>query len=268
MTKVFDDIARQKMVDSFYVDDFKYNNIPIKEMIIKEVDAKFARPFISTFHYSKTLPDSSKYIYAGFLNDKLCGIIVYGMGCGKNQYTSLFPDIKNGQYIELTRLWCADDMPKNTESKLISGSLKLLPKEIKFVLSFSDESRGHVGIIYQATNWYYLGINNGGKMLITKDGIEKHPRLIGIYKKRHPELKNKTNNYIMKLCGYEYKNGGKKHRYIYLRGNKKAKKEMYEHIKGMIKPYPKCDKAIGKNELQLINELSEHDKQTNIFDFI
>ena len=192
MTKLFDDVSRSEMVDSFNKEEFEYNNTPIREMKVKQIDCKIARPYIATFHYSKTMPDSSRYIYAGYLDNKLCGIVVFGMGCGKNQYTSLIPNIKNGEYIELTRLWCAHDMPKNTESKLISEGLKLLPKEIKLVLSFSDESKGHVGIIYQATNWFYLGVNNGGKMLITKDGIEKHPRLIGMYRKRHPELKNES----------------------------------------------------------------------------
>ena len=267
MTKVFDDISRKNMINQFVEDDFKYNNVPISKMIVKQISCKVARPYIATFHYSQTMPDSSLYIYAGYLDNRLCGIVVYGMGCGKNQYTSIIPDIKNGHYVELTRLWCANDMPKNTESKLISESLKLLPSEIKLVLSFSDESKGHVGIIYQATNWYYLGINKGGKMLVTEDGIEKHPRLIGIYRKRHPELRNKSTDYIMNLYGFTYKEGGRKHRYVFLRGTKKEKKEMYNQIKDKLLPYPKCNKNIGKSEADIINNY-EKDKQITIFDYI
>ena len=210
MTKRFDDFAREEMIDNFNINNFRYNNIPINQMKVKQIDCKAARPYISTFHYSKTMPDSTRYVYAGYLGDKLCGIVCYGMGCGKNQYTAVIPDIKNGEYVELTRLWCANDMPRNTESKLIAESLKLLPTSIKLVLSFSDESKGHVGIIYQATNWYYLGVNDGGKMLITADGIEKHPRLIGMYRQRHPELRDKSTEYIMNLYGFTYKEGRKK----------------------------------------------------------
>ena len=167
MTKAFDDKARKELVENHKKEDFLYDGVPVNQMRVIKVDCKFARPYIATFHYSKTMPDSTKYVYAGYLGDKLCGIVCYGMGCGKNQHTALIPDIKNGQYCELTRLWCPNDMPKNTESKLISESLKMLPKEIKLILSFSDNSKNHNGIIYQATNWYYCGQNSGGKLLIT-----------------------------------------------------------------------------------------------------
>lgn len=173
------------------------------------------------------------------------------MGTSKAQYTSLISDIKQGEYLELTRLWCANGMPKNTESKIISTAIKMLPKEIKLLLSFADSSKNHVGTIYQATNWYYLGINKGGKMLVTRDGIEKHPRLIGIYKKRHPELKKYSNEEIMKMYGWTYKEGGKKHRYVYIRGSKKEKRKMFNEIKDRVQNYPKLGFFIKQINLRV-----------------
>lgn len=224
------------------LEELEYNNIPVKDMIVKQVSVKFARPYIATFHYSYTMPDSTKFVYAGFFDDKLAGLVVYGMGTGKNQYTALIPNIQNGQYLELTRLWSVDGMPKNTESKLIAESLKMLPPQYKLIISFADPSRNHVGTIYQATNWYYCGTTSGGKMLVTEDGIEKHQRLIGIYRMRHPELKDYSNEEIMKLYGWKYVESSGKHRYCYLRGTKKEKKEMYKYIKDKIQPYPKLKK--------------------------
>lgn len=208
-------------------------------MIVKEVSVSFTRQYIATYHYTKTMPDSTKFAFAGYYNDKLAGIIVYGMGSGKNQYTAIIPYIQNGEYLELTRLWSADCMPHNTESKLIAESLKMLPKQYKLILSFADPSRNHAGTIYQATNWYYCGMSNGGKVLVTEDGIEKHPRLIGIYKMRHPELKQYSNAEIMQMYHWTYKESSGKHRYVYLRGTKKEKKEMYKFIEDKIMPYPK-----------------------------
>lgn len=120
MTRVFDEKARIEMAETYKESDFKYNGIPIREMTVRQVPVKFARKYIATFHYSRTMPDSTRFVYAGYLGDRIAGIVCYGMGCGKNQYTALIPSIENGQYIELTRLWCPDDMPRNTESKLIS----------------------------------------------------------------------------------------------------------------------------------------------------
>jgi hypothetical protein len=132
-------------------------------------------------------------------------------------------------------------MPRNTESKLIAESFKLLPSEIVVLLSFADLSHNHVGTIYQATNWYYCGMSNGGKQLITDDGIEKHVRLLGIYKMRHPEYKNISNQELMKKYGWTYKETGGKYRYVFLLGSKQTKKKNFEFIKNKILPYPKLN---------------------------
>ena len=240
MTKKFDDNARKfYLKNNLLFSEFNYNEEKVSSMKIKLINSKSARKYIATYHYSKTLPDSTKYIYACFLGGSIAGIICYGMGASKNQYTSLIQDIKKGQYLELTRLWCHDNMPHNTESKIISKSLKMLPKQYKLILSFADPSKGHLGIIYQATNWFYCGMTNNGKSLITNDGIVKHVRLLGIYKKRHPELKNKSNEEIMNIYKWKYIKNYGKHRYVMLRGSKKEKKTLYEKIKKKISNYPK-----------------------------
>lgn len=270
MTIRFDELARKEMHSAFNDSDFQWNGLPVRTMRVIPIPVKEARKYIATFHYSATMPDSTRFTYAGFLGDRLCGIICYGMGCGKNQYTSLFPDIKNGHYLELTRLWCPDDMPKNTESKLISQSLKQLPPEIEVVISFSDESKSHSGTIYQATNWHYVGVNKGGRML-AKDGIEKHPRLLSIYRMRHPELKDMPTEELRKLLGYEYVPAGRKHKYVYLRGRRR--RALYHQIKDRILPYPKFDKAVGLTEAEIIRNWSteidpEDSVQISLFDLI
>lgn len=252
MTKKFDDNSREQMKKEFKNFIFESKDVEVNKIKVSEISCKEARKYIASFHYSKTMPDSSKFCFAGYYEGEIIGVVVYGMGAGKSQYTSVISDIQNGEYIELTRLWCANDMPKNTESKIIGQSLKMLPKEIKLVISFADSSKQHCGTIYQATNWNYLGCNSGGKVLVCEDGIVKHTRLLGIYKQRHPELKKMKNEEIMDMYGWKYAEGGKKHRYVYLRGNKKDKKIMLKEIEERILPYP-------KNENIIKNSLSEQE---------
>ena len=240
MTKVFDDNARNDYAANLSLfSEFNYNDESVKSMIVKEINKGDARKYISTYHYSKTFPDSTMYVFAGFYGSEIAGIICYGMGASKNQYTAIIPKIKKDEYLELTRLWSPDSMPKNTESKLIAESLKMLPLKYKLIISFADPSQGHLGIIYQATNWLYCGMSNKGKCLITKDGITKHLRLIGIYKKRHPELKNKTNQEIMDIYGWKYEKSYGKHRYVMIRGTRKEKKKLISIMSKKIKDYPK-----------------------------
>lgn len=253
ITKFFDDNARNNIIHNINIKDYNVSSIDLKEVEIRLIEAKIARKYIATFHYSKTMPDSTKYSYGAFVGEKIIGVICYGMGTSKNQYLSIIPTIQNGEYLELTRVWCMHNSPKNLESMFISKTLKMLPKEIKLIISFADSSKEHCGIIYQATNWYYLGKNKGGKMMITEDGIEKHPRLIGIYRKRHPELKDVSTDDIMNMYNWRYIQGGDKHRYIYLRYDKKKKKEVYEkYIKDRELPYPKCTKTTFSTDSDII----------------
>ena len=242
MTKWADDKARDNFKNRMFHDEFNYTNEKVSSMTIKLIKAKEAREYIATFHYSQSLPDSTKFIYAGYYNDKLAGIICYGMGAGKSQYKAILSDIQQGEYLELTRLWSHDNMPKNTESKLISMSLKALPSQYRLVISFADPSQGHLGIIYQATNFYYCGMTSGGKCLITEDGKTQHTRLLGIYKARHPELRELTTKQLMDKYKWTYGVNHGKHRYVMLLGNKTEKKKSFKLMKDKILPYPKKEK--------------------------
>lgn len=95
-------------------------------------------------------------------------------------------------------------------------------------------------------------------MLVTNDGLEKHPRLLGIYRMRHKELNGLSNDEIMNLLGYRLIEGGVKHKYVYLRG--REKKQLFNrYVKDKVLPYPKCDGAIGKSESEIVNQLREGD---------
>ncbi len=240
MTKKFDDDARERYM-KFNREHEEYQTGKVRDMWVEEVTAKYARPYIAANHYTKTFPDSTKYTYAGFINGKLAGIITYGMGVGKNQYTALLPDIQQGEYLELTRLWSPDGFPKNTETRLIAESRKLLPSNVRLIMSFADGSRGHVGTIYQASNFHYCGKSAGGKMLVTEDGIEKHPRLLGIYRLRHPEYRDIKTPELMDILGYKYIPAAPKYRYVLMVGDKKQRKKDILTIKDRILPYPKIN---------------------------
>jgi len=244
MTMVFDEKARQWLLKNSDLSELIYNGVRVDDMYIMPMSVREARPYIASFHYSKTMPDSTRFCFAGYYKEKLAGIVCYGMGSNDKQYQYIIPDIKTGEYLELTRLWSPDGMPRNTESKLISNSLKLLPSEIKLVISYADSSQNHQGYIYQATNWYYLGMTNGGKMLVDENGITRHSKSINIMKIRHKELNNKNSKEIMDIYGWKSYEGGKKHRYCYLLGNKTQKKIMYKFIQNKILPYPKKENEI------------------------
>lgn len=109
------------------------------------------------FHYAKAIPINT-FGFSVF-NDKneWCGVVLYGTGASPQigkQY-----NLKQGQVIEFVRM-ALNGKQNQPVSKIMSISLKLLVKNIplcKLVVSYADQEQGHLGIIYQASNWIYLG---------------------------------------------------------------------------------------------------------------
>lgn len=60
---------------------------------------------------------------------------------------------------ELNRLWLSDALPKCTESRFVGWCLRELRKirPTTILVSYADSAYGHIGIVYQATNWLYTG---------------------------------------------------------------------------------------------------------------
>src|SRR3990167_3158471 len=112
---------------------------------------------LKKFHYAKTIVNSQ--IAFSVFNDKdeFCGVICYGTGGGPH-IGKVF-DLVAGRWIELQRV--ALNGLHGSTSQAIGISLRLLKKYkpcVKLVVSYADIGQGHKGTVYQATNWYYLGI--------------------------------------------------------------------------------------------------------------
>jgi len=89
-------------------------------------------------------------------NDEFCGCVIYGRGANNNISKPF--NLPQGRVIELTRM--ALNGKHGETSKVLAVSLRLIKKDIPFidiVVSFADHEQGHKGVIYQASNWIYLG---------------------------------------------------------------------------------------------------------------
>lgn len=81
--------------------------------------------------------------------------------------------------LELSRLVMLDKAGKNSESRFIGWALRWLKKNTDkhAVISFADPRFGHVGTIYKASNWEYLGHEKGhGTRRIVVDGEWLHSK--------------------------------------------------------------------------------------------
>lgn len=134
--------------------------------------------FIIKNHYSGSINGcSASYCFALMSGDKMIGAAFFGRLAMVNQWKPYAE--KEQDVIELRRLCCIDETPKNTESFFIGAMLRWLKKntDLKCVLSYADEEHGHVGTIYRASNFKYLGKTAGAPVIIYK-GKQYHDKAL------------------------------------------------------------------------------------------
>lgn len=209
----------------------------MKNYHISIIDKEVAKATIIKNHYSHKWT-SCRYSIGLFNGiDELCGIAIYGFPIGRQAVKSITVDLENNEVLELTRLWLRDEEPKNSESHFIAMTFDWLRQHtaIKVLISYSDPMAGHVGVIYQATNWIYQGNNT---MLIKGylhqiNGEIMHPRSV--------VAKFGTINTVELLKidpNYRRIETKKKHRYLYIL-HKKQRKNIINKLKHAPLPYPK-----------------------------
>jgi hypothetical protein len=128
------------------------------------------------FHYAKSVP-VNVFGYSVFnKNNEWCGVILYGTGAANNIGEPF--NLKQGQIVELVRM--ALNGKQESTTKCMAISLKLIKKNapnLKLIVSYADSEQGHFGIIYQATNWFYIGFSIDTNMMI--NGKREHRRTLG-----------------------------------------------------------------------------------------
>ena len=153
------------------------------EYTIKRISAKIAKEYIRKNHYSHGSHNGPSPCYGLFDQDNLIGALMFATPCSEAVRASVFGIEYKDHVTELHRLHILDVTPKNTESWFISKCLKLLKMDkpkIWAVLSFSDTTEGHEGIIYQATNAYRLGQTGLAIFYLDEENRLRHPRQCGI----------------------------------------------------------------------------------------
>jgi hypothetical protein len=144
-----------------------------KEIIVKVIPAKIANEFVKKHHYSGKVVQNSSLHFGCFLDNQLHGVLSYGSPLDKRKVLSLVQPSLWNEMLELNRMAFNDYLPKNSESRCIAISIKLIKKNaphIKWILSFSDGTQCGDGTIYRASGFYLTGITKNQGQFILPDG--------------------------------------------------------------------------------------------------
>ncbi len=185
------------------------------------------------FHYAKAVPQS-RLGYSVF-NDagEWCGIILFSNGA--NQHIASNFNMVQGQVMELVRV--ALNGKQECTSQALAMSLKTLRCDaplVKLIVSYADRNQGHIGVIYQATNWYYLGefasergIMLNGKLTHRRSVVSKYGTSALDWLKRNVDP------------DAEVIKGETKIKYIY-----PIDRRLIGFVKSISKPYPKRENSV------------------------
>ena len=203
-------------------------------MDVRAITRSDCEDFILNIHYAKRWPSIS-YAFGLFDKEELLGVATYGTPLSSTLRTGVAGPEMAHCILELNRL-CLRKNVRNHASMLVGRSLKMLPQG-RIVVSFADIEQGHFGYIYQATNFGSYGLSAKRKDWKIKGQEHLHSQTISDQFKgsesRIAAIKAKYGD------DFYYKQRPRKHRYIYLVGNKTFKKNTRPLIRYEKEPYPK-----------------------------
>ena len=158
-------------------------------MIIKPLHKITGAEFVATRHYSAVMPRLTKHYLGCFVRNKkfpvdsydtLVGVITFGWGTRpKHTIQKLFPKLDTKDYLEIGKMCMDDSMPRNSESQLLSLSIKWLKQntDVKYLYTWADGIVGKPGYVYQAANFLYGGFSITDTY-VTETGEKVHPRTL------------------------------------------------------------------------------------------
>lgn len=202
-------------------------------MEVRQIEYQTAMEVVVNNHYLKRKCPCS-IAFGLFELNELVGVIVFGKPASYTLCNGIAGNEESKNVIEFNRLWVNDKMPKNTESWFVSRAIKQCGFEI--IVSFADTEQGHIGYIYQATNWLYCGESKKQKYFRLKSDSKNTGGTEYRRRERMPKEK------IIEQYGEEYVEeyySSLKYRYVYFNCNKRRKKELMNKLKYKIQPYPK-----------------------------
>lgn len=145
------------------------------------------RHILELYHYKKgAMGGGISTCFGMFINGQLVGGSVLGKPRHEKKYKNC---------IDIRRMACIDIAPKNSESWFLSRIIKWVKYNTKYdnVLSYSDLTQGHLGTIYKASNFQYIGETSATKNVIW-NGKVYHPRSLSIERPYSRELRLAVKN--------------------------------------------------------------------------
>jgi hypothetical protein len=205
----------------------------VRDMIVAPVSTSDVRTFVERYHYTSSAPNNTSLWRWGLWHGPvLHGVVSYNIPT-RETCASVFGTEQVGNVWHMHRLALSDDSPRNSESRLIAGSIKAIERQyphVWAVLTYAATDVGHIGYVYQATNAIYTGTGGDSSYYIDASGGRHSTYIRGAAMNATRAAER----------GWTRHSSGPKHRYVYILGSKTQRRQRRSMLKLPALPYPKA----------------------------
>lgn len=182
----------------------------LQSLQVAPIPIAAAKNMVEQHHYLHSLPGGTSLAFGVFITNRLMGAVT--LGVGPANVHRLVQRAFHHDCLTLTRFWLADELPPNSESRVLGIVLRALRdgSSTKFIVSYADPAAGHIGTIYQATGWLYTGLSEATPRYDIGDGVLRHSRTVSNHYGTRSQTYLQRHGIPLKLVPQSHK-----HRYIY-----------------------------------------------------
>lgn len=200
-----------------------------RDYTIEPIPMRWARALAAERHYLRRAGPWTLAFGLFAANGELYGFITYGTPSSAPLRSGIAGPEHAKNVMELTRLWVDDRVAKNAASFLIGNTIRQCDKEI--IVSFAEPEQGHVGTVYQATNWLYTGLSTKRTNWSVVGEDRKHGQTWGdTY--TADQLRANFGERFVSLPRPQ------KHRYVYLNARGARRRHLMASLRYATQPYP------------------------------
>jgi hypothetical protein len=214
----------------------------VRDMTVGPASLADVHEFARRYHYTGVGVCNGSWRWGLWHGPTLIGVIAYNLPNRSVCASVLGPEHLHRIW-HMSRLAMAESAPRNSESRLIGGSLRAINRmypDVWAILTYAATDVGHIGYVYQATNALYTGMSDGRSVryYTDQDGRRRATHRTGkfVNAARAAEL------------GWQLHQGGRKHRYVYILGGKTQRRHRLALLRLPVLPYPKQDGTLSMRE--------------------
>lgn len=212
-----------------------------RRLEVRSIKPEESHDWLLRIHYAKRIPPIS-HAFGLYADLELVGVVTYGVPSSSPLRGGIAGEGNADKVMELNRLCFAEPI-KNGPSMLVARSLQMLPSPL-IVVSYADTEQGHVGYVYQACNFIYTGLSAKRTDWKVRGMEHLHGQTIAdMSRSAAGGEKGARAGFMREKFGDDFylEDRARKHRYIFIRGNKYERAAITQSLLYPVEAYPKGD---------------------------